>query len=324
MSISQNDILAAASRLEKRVHHTPILRSRQLDKLCGAEIFLKTENLQRAGSFKIRGAYNTISQLSDDEKRRGVISYSSGNHAQGVALASRMLGIAATIVVPNDIIETKRQATEGYGAQLVKAGLTSADRKAKAEELCAQQNLTMIPPYDDERIITGQSTVGLELMQDLPDLDAIVAPIGGGGLMAGIATAARGMGRKLKVIGVEPQDADDTVRSLKAGSRQRIEAPQTIADGLRAVEPGELTFPIIQKLVDDVVTVSDAAILQTLVWLLERSKLLVEPSGATALAALIDGRIVLPGARVGVIVSGGNISLTALAGILSKRKAASG
>jgi threonine dehydratase len=324
MSISPSDIAAAAARLEGRVHRTAVVRSRQLDALVGAQIHLKTENLQRAGSFKIRGALNTILQLSEEQKRRGVISYSSGNHAQGVALASQMLGVAATIVVPEDIIAAKRHATEAYGARLVMAGRTSAERRQAAEDRCQRENLTMIPPYDDARIIAGQGTVARELLEQVPDLDAIVAPIGGGGLMAGIAIAAAGAPRRLQIIGVEPQDADDTQRSLQAGQRLRIAAPQTIADGLRAVEPGELTFPIIQKHVDQVVTVSESAIAQALVWLLERTKLLVEPSGAVALAAVLAGHIHLPGAHIGVILSGGNIGLDALAALLSQPGATPG
>jgi len=281
-------------------------------------VFLKAENLQRAGSFKIRGALNTILQLSNGEKRRGVISYSSGNHAQGVALAAQLCGIPATIVVPEDIIASKRAAAEGYGARLFTAGTTSADRKERAEQLCRDERLTMIPPYDDPRIIAGQGTVGRELLDEVPDLDAILAPIGGGGLMAGIATAARASGGALQIIGVEPEDADDTRQSLLAGHRVRIAGPRTIADGLRAVEPGELTFPILQRTLDSVVTVPEDAILQTLCLVLERTKLLVEPSGAVALAALVCGAVSLPGKRIGVVLSGGNVAFDALADILAR------
>ena len=316
MIVSLQDIEAAAKRLESAVHHTAVVRSRLLDKQLAATLFLKPENLQRAGSFKIRGAYNTIAQLSDQEKQRGVISYSSGNHAQGVALASQLLGIKATIAVPEDIIGAKRAAAEGYGARLIPAGLTSADRKEKAEQMCQEEGLTMIPPYDDRRIIAGQGTVALELLHEVADLDVLVAPIGGGGLMAGCAIAARSLRPGIHIVGVEPLAGNDTALSVQAGKRLRIAAPQTIADGLRAVEPGELTFPIIQELVDEIVTVPEAAIRQTMRLLLERTKLLVEPSGAVALSAVVCGALAAPGRRIGVVLSGGNVALDTLAGIL--------
>jgi threonine dehydratase len=283
--------------------------------MAGAELYLKAENLQRAGSFKIRGAYNKIAGLPEAARRRGVIAYSSGNHAQGVALAASLLGVEATIVVPRTIVPSKRAAAEAYGARLVEAGTTSAERRALAERQAREKGLVLVPPYDDPDIVAGQGTVALELLDDVPEIETLVVPVGGGGLISGCAVLARSRLPRLRIAGVEPEDADDTRRSLEAGRRVRIPPPQTIADGLRAVEPGELTFEIVRRLVDEVVTVSEEEIRHAVRLLLERTKLLVEPSGAVGMAAILAGK--LPAARrIAVVLSGGNIALATLAQLL--------
>ncbi len=313
--ITLDDITSAATRLAPVVHRTPVLRCRGLDALAGAPLYLKAENFQRGGAFKIRGAYNKIVQLPEAARRRGVLSYSSGNHAQGVALAASILGIPATIVVPEDIVASKRDATLGYGARLVLCGTTSAERHQRAEVLAREEGLALVRPYDDPDIIAGQGTVALEFLEEVPDLDALIVPIGGGGLISGCAVAARGRRPKIRLVGVEPVDGDDTRRSLAAGKRLSIPGPRTIADGLRAIEPGELTFPIIQRLVDEIVTVTDDEIRQALRLLLERVKVLVEPSAAVGLAAVLGHKARLEG-KVGIVLSGGNVTLENLPDLL--------
>ena len=310
------DIQAAAATLAGVVHRTPVLRSRGIDAMTGVSLHFKAENLQRAGAFKIRGAYNKIARLPAALRQRGVISYSSGNHAQGVALAASLFGVPATIVVPEDIVPAKRDATVAYGARVVHCGRSSAERYARAQELAAAEALCIVPPYDDADIIAGQGTVALELLSDVPDLDVLVVPVGGGGLMAGCAIAARALRRAIRVIGVEPVDGDDTRRSLQSGVRETISTPRTIADGLRVVQPGEITFPIIQRLVDDIVTVTDDDIRRAMRLLLERAKVLVEPSGAVGLAAILAHRIPTPG-RIGIVLSGGNVAMEDLPGLLA-------
>lgn len=312
LPIHADDVRQAAARLAPVVHRTPALRCRSLDDQAGAGLVLKAECLQRAGAFKIRGAYNKIAQLPEAARRAGVISYSSGNHAQGVALAAQLLGVPATVVVPRNIVSTKRAATEGYGARLVEAGTTSAERQQRAEELAAAERLTLVRPYDDPAIMAGQGTVALELLEQADDLDTLVVPIGGGGLAAGCAVWARHAKPGLRLVGVEPADADDTRRSLASGARQTIPPPQTIADGLRAVVPGELTFPVLHALLDDVVLVSDDEIRAAMRLLLERAKLVVEPSGAASLAACLARRVGR-GAHIGVVLSGGNVAPETLA-----------
>ena len=313
-----DDVLAAAARLESIVHRTPVARSQQLDARAGAELFLKCENLQRAGAFKIRGAYNCMAQLDARARARGVVAYSSGNHAQGVALAARLLGAPATVCVPETILASKKAATESYGATLVAAGTTSEDRERRALELAAEHGLTVIPPYDHPHIIAGQGTVALELLRDVSDLDVLVVPIGGGGLMAGCAIAARALRSRIHVVGIEAEDANDTYLSLAAGRRVRIPPPKTVADGMRAIEPGALTFPILASHVDEIVLVSDAEILSAVWFLLERLKLLVEPTGAVGVAALLTGRIpAARGRRTGVVLSGGNMDRDGLARLVA-------
>ncbi len=308
------DVREAAGRLEGVANRTPVVTSRTLDEKTGLRVFLKCESFQRGGAFKFRGAYNRISRLSREEARRGVVAFSSGNHAQGVALAARLLGVPATIVMPADAPPVKLTATRGYGAEVVPYDRLEEDREEIGRRLARDRGLTLVPPYDDPAIIAGQGTTALELLEDVPELDALIVPVSGGGLIAGCATAARGLRPGIRVLGVEPEDADDTRRSLAAGERVTIPPPATIADGLRVLSPGRLTFPVVRRLVEAVVTVSEAEIRAALRFLLLRMKLVVEPSGAVGVAAVLAGRIPAP-CRVGVVVSGGNIDPALLAGL---------
>jgi threo-3-hydroxy-L-aspartate ammonia-lyase len=317
MILQLADVEQAALRVAPVVHRTPVLRSRQLDALAGAQVFLKAECFQRTGSFKIRGAYNMLSQVDPAARARGVISYSSGNHAQGVALAAQLLGAPATLFVPATIPAAKRAATAGYGAHMVTAGTTSADREVAALEMARNQDLVVVKPYDDPAIMAGQGTVALELLRDVPDLDVLLAPVGGGGLMSGCAVAARGLAPRIHLVGVEAEDANDTYLSLQAGRRVQIAPPQTIADGMRALVPGELTFEVMRTHLNEVALVSDAEIVVAMRFLLERMKILVEPTGAVGVAALLGGRVgACRGRRVGIVLSGGNIDLEMLSRLL--------
>ncbi|GGP73699.1 threo-3-hydroxy-L-aspartate ammonia-lyase [Streptomyces calvus] len=307
MTVTLDDVRDAAARIEGVAHRTPVLRSRTLNSLVGAEVFVKCENLQRVGAFKFRGAYNAASRLTPEQLSRGIAAYSSGNHAQAVALAARELGTTAVIVMPEDTPTSKVEATRGYGAEVVTYDRYTGDRVAIGEALAAERGLALIPPYEHPHVIAGQGTAALELLEETGDLDALVVPVGGGGLIAGSATAAKGLQPGIKVIGVEPEEGDDTKRSLEAGRRVSIPVPRTIADGQAADIPGELTFSLNQKLVDDIVLVSDDEIRQAMRTAFERMKTVVEPSGATPLAALLAGRIDPVPRRIGVIVSGGNI-----------------
>ncbi|HZF91788.1 threo-3-hydroxy-L-aspartate ammonia-lyase [Streptomyces sp.] len=305
--VTLDDVRAAAARLKGVAHRTPVLRSRTLDALVGAETLLKCENFQRIGAFKFRGAYNAISRLTPEQLARGVAAYSSGNHAQAVALAARELGTTAVIVMPEDAPASKREATAGYGAEIVSYDRYTGDRVAIAEALAAERGLTVIPPYEHPHIIAGQGTAALELLEEAGELDALVTPVGGGGLIAGSATAAKGLRAGIRIIGVEPEAGDDTKRSLEAGRRVSVPVPRTIADGQALHTPGELTFSVNRRLVDEIVLVSDDEIRAAMRFAFERLKIVVEPSGATPLAALLSGRVTDLPRRVGVIVSGGNI-----------------
>ncbi|MCH5671427.1 threo-3-hydroxy-L-aspartate ammonia-lyase [Streptomyces gilvus] len=297
----------AAARLRGVVHRTPVLRSRTLDALVGAEVHLKCENFQRVGAFKFRGAYNAASRLTPEQLARGIAAYSSGNHAQAVALAARELGTSAVIVMPEDAPASKRAATEGYGAEIVTYDRYTEDRTAVAEALADERGLALIPPYEHPDVMAGQGTAALELLEETGELDALIVPVGGGGLIAGSATAAKGVSPGLRVIGVEPEAGDDTKRSLEAGRRVTIPVPRTIADGQALETPGELAFSVNQRLVDGIALVSDDEISAAMRFAFERLKIVVEPSGATGLAALLAGRVDALPRRVGVIVSGGNV-----------------
>jgi len=300
-------IQAARERIASRIHRTPVMTSRQFNEATGKEVFFKCENLQRAGAFKIRGATNKIQSLTDEEKRRGIVAFSSGNHAQAVALAGREAGVRALIAMPTDAPQAKVAATREYGAEIVFYDRLKQDREAFALDLAEREGLVMVPPYDDEFVLAGQGTCGLELLEDVPDLDCVLAPCSGGGLFAGVATAAKAANPSIRCYPVEPADGDDTRQSLAKGERVTIPPPATIADGLRVQIPGRLTFPITQKLADDVLTVTDEEIIATLRFLLFRMKLLVETSGATAAAAVMFGKLPADVKRVGVVLSGGNI-----------------
>ncbi|MGW0912834.1 pyridoxal-phosphate dependent enzyme [Streptomyces sp. NPDC002784] len=305
--LTPDDVRDAAARLKGVAHRTPVLRSRTLDGLVGAEVFLKCENFQRVGAFKFRGAYNAASRLTPDQLTRGIATYSSGNHAQAVALAARELGTTAVIVMPADAPPSKRRATEGYGAEIVTYDRYTGDRVALAESLAAERGLTVIPPYEHPHVMAGQGTAALELLEDVGPLDALLTPVGGGGLIAGSGTVAKALYPRLRLIGVEPEAGDDTKRSLEAGRRIEIPVPRTIADGQALHTPGELTFSVNRRLVDAIALVGDDEIRDAMRFAFERLKIVVEPSGATPLAALLSGRLGALPRRVGVIVSGGNV-----------------
>jgi threonine dehydratase len=306
--VTLDDVRAAAAQIKGVAHRTPVLRSRTLDALVGAEVFLKCENLQRIGAFKFRGAYNAASRLTPEQLAKGIAAYSSGNHAQAVALAARELGTTAVILMPEDTPRSKVDATAGYGAEVVTYDRYHGDRVAIGAAMAADRGLALIPPYEHPHVIAGQGTAALELIEEVGELDALVVPVGGGGLIAGSATAAKSLHPGIHVIGVEPEAGDDTKRSLAAGRRVSIPVPRTIADGQAADIPGELTFSINRRLVDDIALVTDDQIRDAMRLAFERLKLVIEPSGATPLAALLAGRIDRIPPRVGVIVSGGNIN----------------
>lgn len=316
--LSLADVQAAAGRIKGVAHRTPVLTSRTLNERVGAEVFLKAENFQRIGAFKFRGAFNAISRLNAEQLGRGVAAYSSGNHAQAVALAARLAGTKAVMLMPKDAPPTKMAATRGYGAEVVTYDRYAQDRAALAKQLAEERGLTLIPPYDHYDVMAGQGTVALELIEEVGPLGALLVPIGGGGLIAGCATAATGLSPGIKVIGVEPAAGDDTARSLAAGERVEIPVPRTIADGQAIASPGELTFPVVQRLVDSVALVSDDEIRAAMTFAFERLKIVLEPSGASALAALLSGRVGSLPERVGVVLSGGNVGLERWLELLGK------
>jgi threonine dehydratase len=304
---SFDDVVQAAQRLRGVAHRTPAVTSATLDERTGARVFAKAENLQRMGAFKFRGAYNRLAQLGARERVAGVVAFSSGNHAQGVALAARMLGLPATIVMPADSPAAKLAATRGYGAEVVLYDRWTEDRAAIASGIAAERGAVLVPPFDDPRIIAGQGTAALELIEDVGPLDVLLVPLSGGGLLSGSALAATALAPGIAVYGVEPAAGDDWVRSLERGERVSIPVPETIADGLQTTAPGELTFPIVRALCAGVVTVTDDELRAAMRFAFERLKLVVEPSGAAGLAALLNGRIEARGKRVGLILSGGNV-----------------
>jgi threonine dehydratase len=310
-------IREAAARIAGHVHRTPVLTSRSFNEATGKEVFFKCENLQRAGAFKIRGATNKILSLTEEEKKRGVAAFSSGNHAQAVALASREAGIQAVIAMPDDAPKAKVAATKGYGAEIVFYDRLKQDREEVAVELAKRDGRVLVPPYDDYFILAGQGTCGLEFLEEVPHLDCLLAPCSGGGLFAGVSTAAKAINPSIRCFPVEPDSADDTRQSFLKGERISIPPPPTIADGLRVQSPGSLTFPILQKTAEDVLIVSDDEIIETIKFFLFRIKLLVEPSGAAAAAAVLFGKLPSDLKRVGVVVSGGNIDAELLSQFLA-------
>ena len=317
--VTFDDVAAAHDRIKREARRTPFMTSRQADELTGAKVFFKCENLQRMGAFKFRGAYNALSLLSPDEKRRGVLAFSSGNHAQAVALAGTLLGIRTTIVMPEDAPRVKLDATRGYGGQVVTYG-KGENREALARKLSDERGLALIPPFDHPHIVAGQGTAAKELIEDAGPLDALLVPCGGGGLISGCAIAARHLSPQCRVIGVEPAAGDDATRSFKQKKLVKIEVPDTIADGARTTSLGNITFPLVMKYVNEMLTVTDEELLGAMFWLWERMKIVVEPTGALAACAVLQRKLNLEKLRVGVILSGGNVDLAWAASQIDKRK----
>ena len=313
------DVESAAKQIAGAAHKTPVATSRTIDTRTGAELFFKCENLQRAGAFKFRGAYNALSRLDADQRRRGVVTFSSGNHAQAIALAGQILGIPRVIVMPSDAPAVKRIATEGYGGDVVLYDRNSENREAIGERLATDRGLTLIPPYDHPHIIAGQGTAARELIEEVGALDLLFVPCGGGGLLSGSALAANAMAPTCKVIGVEPAAGDDATRSFRTKQLQTVSNPTTVADGARTPSLGSLTFPLVLQYVANMVTVDDPTLLKTMFYLWERLKLVLEPTGALGAAAALEGTTPIRGLRVGVILSGGNVDLSQMAGWVQYR-----
>jgi threonine dehydratase len=309
-------IKEAASRIAGRIHHTPVITSRAFNETAGKQVFFKCENLQRAGAFKIRGATNKILSLTEEEKRRGVIAVSSGNHAQAVALAAHEAGIRAVVCIPDDAPKMKVAATRGYGADIRFFDRQRDDRDAFGQDIAEREGLVMVPAYDDYVIMAGQGTCGLEFLEEVPDLDCLLTPCSGGGLFAGVSTAAKSIKPAIRCFAVEPETANDTQQSFAKGERVKIPPPPTIADGLRVQRPGALTFPILRQNAEDVLTVTEEEIIESLRFILFRLKLLVEPSGVAAAAAVLFRKLPVDLQRVGVVISGGNIDGDVLSEIL--------
>jgi threonine dehydratase len=307
-TVTYDDVSEAARRIEGVAHRTPILTSRTLDGLLNASLFLKCENFQRAGAFKFRGAYNAVSRLSPEERRRGILTYSSGNHAQALALAARLVGAAATIVMPNDAPAVKRRAVEAYGARIVSYDPATQKREEVAEELRRDGDPVLIPPFNHADVIAGQGTCAREILEDVKGLDLLLVPCGGGGLLSGSAISAS---PSCRVVGVEPEAGDDATRSFKTGVLHTVSNPRTIADGARTASLGTLTFPLVRRYVDDMVTVADEDLVDAMRFVWERMKLVVEPTGVLGLAAALRGKVEVAGLRVAVILSGGNVDLLA-------------
>jgi threonine dehydratase len=319
VAVRFEDIAAAARRIAGHAHRTPVLRSRTADERVGAELFFKCENFQRVGAFKFRGAFNALSQFDAEQRSAGVVSFSSGNHAQAVALAARLLAIPATIVMPRDAPALKVSATRGYGAEIVLYDRYTEDREAIGRELARQRGLTLIPPYDHPHVIAGQGTAAFELFEETGPLDALFVCLGGGGLLSGSAIVARERAPACKIYGAEPAAGNDGSQSFRAGRIIRIDTPQTIADGAQNQSLGQLTFPIIQRLVDDIIEVSDAELVDSMRFFAERMKIIVEPTGCLSFAA---ARKTKPaGSRIGIIVSGGNIDLARFAELVGAASA---
>jgi len=313
------DVESAARQIAGEAHRTPVATSRTIDARTGATVFFKCENLQRAGAFKFRGAYNTLSRLSPDERRRGVVTFSSGNHAQAIALAGQVLSIPRVIVMPSDAPSVKRVATEGYGGEVVLYDRERDDREAIGRALAQERGLTLIPPYDHHHIIAGQGTAARELFEEVGALDLLLVPCGGGGLLSGSAIAARTLSPQCRVIGVEPAAGDDATRSFRTRTLQTVHNPQTVADGARTPSLGTLTFPLVLQYVSDMTTVDDHQLVRTMFYLWERLKLVVEPTGALGAAALLDDKFDARGRRVGVILSGGNVDLSRMSSWLQEK-----
>ncbi len=322
LAITADDIAAAAARLAGVAHRTPVATSRTANERSGAELFFKCENLQRMGAFKFRGAYNALAQFTPEQRRRGVIAFSSGNHAQAIALAARLLDMPSVIVMPHDAPAAKVAATRGYqdgraGSEVVVYDRYTEDREAIGRRLAEERGMTLIPPYDHAHVMAGQGTAAAELLAETGPLDLLVVCVGGGGLISGCAVAAHAASPGIEVIGIEPEAGNDTQQSLAAGRIVHIDTPRTIADGAQTQASGRLTFPVIQRLVSRIETVSDEQLVRTMRFFAERMKLVVEPTGCLAAAAVLEGVLPVRGRRVGIIVSGGNVDLGRYAGLLS-------
>ncbi|MYZ42934.1 threo-3-hydroxy-L-aspartate ammonia-lyase [Schauerella aestuarii] len=312
-----DDVVAASQRLAGVAHRTPVLTSRTADARSGASLFFKCENYQRMGAFKFRGGYNAIAKLSDAQRRAGVVTFSSGNHAQAIALAAQILGVKAVIIMPLDAPAAKRAATEGYGGEVVTYDRYKEDREAVARRIQEERGMTLIPPYDHADVVAGQGTAARELFEEVGELDYLFVCLGGGGLLSGSALAARALSPNCKVIGVEPEAGNDGQQSFRSGSIVRIETPKTLADGAATTHLGEITFALIKAHVDDIVTVSDAQLVGMLRFFAERMKMVVEPTGCLGAAAAMSGEFPLAGKRVGIIISGGNVDLKSYGGLLA-------
>ncbi len=317
LPVNYADVAAAATRIAGVAHRTPVLTSTTANAMTGAQLFYKAENLQRMGAFKVRGAYNAIAKLEGDARKRGVLAFSSGNHAQAIALAGRLQGVSATIVMPTDAPAIKLAATRGYGAEVVTYDRMTEDREALAKKIAAKRGLALIPPYDHVDVIAGQGTAAKELIEDAGPLDYLFVCVGGGGLISGCALAAHELSPECKVIGVEPETGNDVQQSLAKGEIVSIPVPKTIADGAQTTFPGKLTFPIMQALVSQVLIVTDAELIEAMKFFVSRMKIVVEPTGCLAAAAVFGKQIDLTGKRVGVILSGGNVDPQALAKFLA-------
>jgi threonine dehydratase len=317
--VSFEDVAAAHERIQAHAKRTPVLTSATVDALTGAQVFFKCENFQRMGAFKFRGAYNALSQLAPEEKARGVLAFSSGNHAQAVALAGNLLDVRTTIVMPADAPKVKLEATRGYGGEII-VYQKGEDREEIAARLAKARGLTLIPPFDHPHIIAGQGTAAKELLEDAGALDALLVPCGGGGLLSGCALAAKHLAPGCRVIGVEPAAGDDATQSFKTKTLKVIPVPDTVADGARTTSLGKLTFPLVLRYVDDMLTVDDAELLRAMFFLWERMKIVVEPTGALAFSAIYNRKLNLKGMRVGVILSGGNVDLRWAAAQVDKRE----
>ncbi len=310
MELTFADVAGAHERIKPYAKRTPVLTSSTIDALTGARVHFKCENFQRMGAFKFRGAYNALSQLSDEQRKKGVVAFSSGNHAQAVALSGKLLGIPITIVMPTDAPKVKLAATRGYGAEIVSYDANNEDRQKITERLAAERGLSLIPPFDHPHVAAGQGTTAKELIEQTGPLDILLVPCGGGGLLSGCAVAAKHLSPHCRVIGVEPAAGDDGARSFRSKTLQVIKTPDTIADGARTASLGpKVTFPLILRYVDDILTVTDEELLKSMFFLWERMKMLVEPTGALAACALLENKLDAKGKKVGVVISGGNVDL---------------
>jgi len=312
-----DDVVAAAGRIEGQAHRTPVLRSRTANAMLGAEVFFKCENFQRMGAFKFRGGFNALARFTPEQAKRGALAFSSGNHAQAIALSARILGMPAVILMPQDAPAAKLAATRGYGAEVITFDRFKEDREALSRQLAEERGMTLIPPFDHADVIAGQGTAAKELFEEVGELDHFFVCLGGGGLLSGSALSARALSPACKVYGVEPEAGNDGQQSLRSGQRVKIDVPQTLADGAQTQQLGQLTFEIIRSMVDDIFTATDAQLVDSMRFYAERMKMLVEPTGCLSLAGAASSGLDLRGARVGVLISGGNIDLSRFAQLVA-------